>query len=127
MEKFLEILRCFQAGDFEGFAAALHPDAVLTPTEGWPEPGPFIGREAVAAQHEQIYSQFEELEIDVKAVEARGDWVIVDYKSKVRGAGSGVEVEADATGVARVEDGLVREMHQRWDHTEALKAAGLEQ
>ena len=127
VDKALEVLRCFQAGDFEGVAAFFHPDVTVTPPEGWPEPGPFIGKEAATAQYEQTYSQFEEHEIDLKAVEARGDWVIIDYKWKVRGAGSGVEVEFDATGVARFEDGLVRENHQRWDHAEALKAAGLEE
>ena len=125
IEKILESSRCFDAGDIQGFAAIIHPDGVMTPPEGWPEPGPFIGKEAITAQYEQIRSQFEQQTTEIKNIESRGDWVILDYKWKVRGAGSGVEVEFDATAASRFEDGLVREAHNRWDRAKALEAAGL--
>jgi ketosteroid isomerase-like protein len=125
-----EIIRkgveAFATGDIEAMTALTHPDAVMTPPEGWPEPGPFIGREAVVRQLEQISSQFEQQAIEIKAIESRGDWVVCDYYWRVRGVGSGAEVEFQASAVQRLdENGLVIEAHHRWDHDQALKAAGL--
>jgi hypothetical protein len=31
-----------------------HPDAIVRPAAGWPEPGPFVGREAVMQSFEQL-------------------------------------------------------------------------
>jgi len=125
VEIILETTRLFDAGDFNAARKFLHPDSVLTPPDGWPEAGPFIGRDAVIAQYEQIWAQFEAQAIKVKNVAARGDWVILDYEWKVRGAGSGVDVEFDVTAVSRFEGGLIREAHHRWDHDKAIEAAGL--
>ena len=43
------------AGDHDGFARLLHPDITAT-VMGLPEPGPFLGRDAVLAQLEGLAS-----------------------------------------------------------------------
>ena len=37
----------WNAGDMEGLRELYHPDVILRTAEGWPEPGPYVGREAV--------------------------------------------------------------------------------
>jgi ketosteroid isomerase-like protein len=43
----------WNAGDMDGFRELLAPDVVMRLPEGWPEPGPYVGREAVMRQGEQ--------------------------------------------------------------------------
>jgi ketosteroid isomerase-like protein len=43
----------WNAGDMDAFRGFLAPDVIVRVPEGWPEPGPFVGREAVMRQWEQ--------------------------------------------------------------------------
>jgi ketosteroid isomerase-like protein len=40
-------LKLWNAGDMEGVRELYDPDAVMEAMPDWPEPGPFIGRDAV--------------------------------------------------------------------------------
>ena len=44
----------WNAGDMDALRELYDPDAILRTPEGWPEPGPFFGREAIMRQFEQI-------------------------------------------------------------------------
>jgi ketosteroid isomerase-like protein len=101
-------------------------DAFVTAPEGWPEAGPFRGREAILRQFERLRSDWAEnrvTEIDVLAEE--GEWVVIRARWQTRGAGSGIENEVDLAIAFRVRDGHLVEGHARWDPAEALEAAGL--
>jgi hypothetical protein len=37
----------WNAGDMDAFRELLSPDVIVRAPDGWPEPGPFVGREAV--------------------------------------------------------------------------------
>ena len=37
----------WNAGDMDAFREMYDPDAIVRMLEDWPEPGPFVGREAV--------------------------------------------------------------------------------
>ena len=54
----VEVARAFfqawNAGNMDALRELLDPDAIARPPEGWPEPGPFVGREAVMRQFEQL-------------------------------------------------------------------------
>ena len=54
----VEIVRAgfeaWNAGDMDAWADSLAPDVISRPPEGWPEPGPFIGKEAVVRQFMQL-------------------------------------------------------------------------
>ena len=44
----------WNAGDMDALRELYHPDVIARPPEDWPEPGPFVGREAVMRQWEQL-------------------------------------------------------------------------
>ncbi len=50
-EENVEVIRAafeaWNAGDMDALRERLDPDIIWRPPEGWPEPGPFVGREAV--------------------------------------------------------------------------------
>jgi len=50
----LESTRRFVEADYSGLAALYTPGAVGNAPEGWPEAGPWKGREAVMAQYETL-------------------------------------------------------------------------
>ena len=55
----VEIVRAayetWNAGDVDALRELHDPDVIIVRTpEGWPEPGPFVGREAVMRQFEQL-------------------------------------------------------------------------
>lgn len=126
VEIVLECARRYEAKDFEGFAALCHPECRATPADGWPEPGPFVGRNAVVAQYERLAADWSEHHIgEMEVVADTGDWVVMTYRWNGRGMASGIETHIDVASAFRVEDGLLREMHNRWDTTDALEAAGL--
>ena len=41
------VYETWNAGDMHAFRDLYDPDVVMRPPEGWPEPGPFVGRDAV--------------------------------------------------------------------------------
>jgi ketosteroid isomerase-like protein len=43
----------WNAGDMDALRELYDADAIMRPPEGWPEPGPFVGREAVMRQFQQ--------------------------------------------------------------------------
>jgi ketosteroid isomerase-like protein len=40
----------WNAGDMDAVRESLDPDVIWRAPEGWPEPGPYVGREAVMRQ-----------------------------------------------------------------------------
>jgi ketosteroid isomerase-like protein len=42
----------WNAGDMDAFRQLFHSDAIVRAPTGWPEPGPFVGRDAVMRQFE---------------------------------------------------------------------------
>jgi ketosteroid isomerase-like protein len=101
-------------------------DALVTAPDGWPEAGPFRGRDAILRQFERLRSDWDEnrfREIEVLADE--GEWVVIRGRWQTRGAGSGIENEVDVAMAFRVRNGHLVEGHARWDPSEALKVAGL--
>jgi ketosteroid isomerase-like protein len=54
VELVMESFRRFEANDVQGYAALWHPEGRGTAPADWPEPGPFVGRDAVVAQFERL-------------------------------------------------------------------------
>jgi ketosteroid isomerase-like protein len=44
----------FNLGDMDALAETWHSDIVWRSPEGWPEPGPYVGREAVERHLQQL-------------------------------------------------------------------------
>jgi hypothetical protein len=112
-------------GGHDGFARLLHRDVVAT-VANFPEPGPFLGRDAVVAQLEGLAIEFDgQRYADVEIIADRDDWIVLTYRWLVRGSRSGVGVDADVAVAFRVKDRQLIEVHWRESRDEALAAAGL--
>jgi ketosteroid isomerase-like protein len=109
--------------DEEAMRAGLHPDVILRTPEGWPEPGPYVGREAVLRQWRQFRETW-----DGDAMELVGDVVQVGDRVAARaiwrGAGRGPQQNLELTYHITIRDGTVIAIEEFWDHQQALDALG---
>jgi ketosteroid isomerase-like protein len=116
--------KAWNAGDMDALRETYHPDVVMRSPEGWPEPGPLVGVEAVISQWERQREAF-----DTQTLETISDFVQVGDRIVVRfiwhGAGHGPEANMELTGVYTVRKGRIRDLEFFWDHIEALEALGL--
>ena len=100
------------------------PDVIMRMPEGWPEPGPYVGREAVMRQFEQQREAF-----DADALASISDFLDgadhVVVRLIWRGAGYGPEANMEVTGVYTVRKGKVFAIEHFWDHADALETLGL--
>jgi ketosteroid isomerase-like protein len=114
----------WNAGDMDAFRELHDPDVVTRPADGWPEPGPYVGREPVMRQWQQMRETF-----DADALELLSEFmdladrVVVRYRW--RGIGHGPEANLELTCVFTVRKCKIFRMDFFWDHTEALEAVGL--
>jgi ketosteroid isomerase-like protein len=84
-------IEAWNAEDVDGFGELLEPGIVMHAPEGWPEPGPFVGREAAMHQFEQLRETWA-----FDALEVIGDFIDggdrVAARVNWRGAGQGPEM-----------------------------------
>jgi ketosteroid isomerase-like protein len=127
-EENVEVVRAgvaaWNSGDMGAFAELLAIDVILRLPEGWPEPGPYVGREAAMRQFRQNRETFE-----TDSLEPISDFIGVGDRVLVRliwrGKGQGPESALEWTNVCTVRRGRVIDIDYLWDHAEALKAVGL--
>ena len=123
-----EVVRAFyeawNAGNMDAVHQACDPEIIMRTPEGWPEPGPYFGRDAVARAFEQVRETFDsdwqELVSDLVHV---GDRVAV--RTIWHGVGHGPELKQESTPVFTVRRGRVFYIEFFSDHAEALEAVGL--
>jgi ketosteroid isomerase-like protein len=124
----VEIIRAgfaaWNAGDMEAVREMHHPSVIARTLEGWPEPGPFVGRDAVMRQFERLRETW-----DADALEPISDFIDAGDRVIVRvilhGAGAGPEVNLECTIVYTVRERRIFFIEYFWDHTEALDILGL--
>lgn len=128
-EQNLEISRrindLWNAGDMDAMRDLVHTDAVMHHPEGWPEPGPSVGRDAVFRQLELLREGWRRDWLETLDRRAAGDCVVVQQRWRAQGDHSGATSEMTLSSVARYRDGKVAELAFYWDHAEALAAAGV--
>ena len=122
-----ESIHAFSRGDFDAQEATYTPDAVVFAPEGWPEGGPFVGREAIMRQFARVSEDWESNDIETGREAGGGEWVAMEFVWRARGRASGAEVEMRLSGAYRVRDHLIAELHLFWNYDEALAKAGLTQ
>ena len=114
----------WNAGDMDALRELYDPGIIWRAPEGWPEPGPYAGREAVMRQVEQLRETW-----DTDSFELISDFIDVGDRVAVRfiwhGAGHGPESNIEATGVYTVRKGRIVAIEFFWDHAEALATLGL--
>src|SRR4051794_27415525 len=124
----VEIVRAsfeaWNAGDMDAVREGYDPDALLRTPEGWPEPGPFLGREATMRWFEQSREAF-----DADDLEPISDFIDAADRVVVRfiwhGVGVGPESRMEMTGVFTVRKGKILGVEFFWDHADTLEAMGL--
>jgi hypothetical protein len=116
----------WNAGDMDAVRGAFDPDAIMRMAEGWPEPGPFVGRDAVMREFEQQRDAW-----DANAVVPISDFIDTGDRVAVRyiwrGAGHGPDLGIEATGVFTLRKGRIVAIEFFWDHAEALEILGLQE
>jgi ketosteroid isomerase-like protein len=124
----VEVVKAFfeawNAGDMDAVREQYAPDVMWRAAEGWPEPGPYIGREAVMRFIGQLRETW-----DADALEPTSDFIDAADRIVVRfiwrGVGHGPEANMEFTGVFTVRKGRIFGVEFFWDHEEALETLGL--
>ena len=114
----------WNAGDMDAVRELHGPRCDPEPAKVWPEPGPYMGREAAMGHYERVREAF-----DADTVELTGGFsrrrqsgcLQVDLAR----LGAWTRVDMELTTIFTVRNGKVREAEYFWDHNEALEAAGL--
>jgi hypothetical protein len=120
-----EWIRSFQDAwntqDMDAVRSMIHTDACHTPPPGWPEPGPFVGRDAVMTHFEQLRETFRDETIEVMDLTPVGEIFV----SRVlwRGTGLGPEAEIEMWQIGGFRDDLLISLEQFWDRDAAFEAA----
>jgi ketosteroid isomerase-like protein len=116
----------WNAGDMDGLRKVYDPNTVVRAPEGWPEPGPFVGIEAVLSQWRQMREawQADYIEPTTDFIDS-ADRVLVGFIIHSTGR-RGPDTDLKLTGVFTVRGGMIFYAEFFWDHAEALKAVGLE-
>ena len=121
------IIVAFNAGDMEALRKMLDPDVVIgRELEGWPETGPFVGRDAVMGGWERNREPFgDTATVEPVSIIDAGDRVVVRQIAHVEGRGPALHQEF--TTVSTFRNGRIFLIDYFWDYAEALKAVGLEE
>ena len=118
--------KAWNAGEVDAVRELYDPDAIMRPPENWPEPGPFVGREEVMREWEQLRETF-----DTDTWEWISDFIDTADRVAVRviwrGAGSGPEANLEMTDLFTVRKGRIFGLECFWDHAEALEVLGLKE
>jgi ketosteroid isomerase-like protein len=124
----VEIVRAgfaaWNAGDMDAFRDLYDPDVIVRTPEGWPEPGPYVGRDAFMRWCEQLRETW-----DADTLEPISDFIDAADRVVVsqiwRGAGRGPGSNLEITNVFMLRKGGIFYQEFFWDHSEALEAVGL--
>ncbi len=127
-EENVEIVRsafeAWTARDIDVLRELYDPDAIVRTVPDWPEPGPYVGREAVMRFFEQLLET-----LDFNTLVPTSDFIDggdrVAVRHVWRGEGTGPDMNMETTLVFTIRKGRIFLQEFFWDHVEALEAAGL--
>ena len=112
----------WNAGDMDRLRDMYDPNIVLHMLRDWPEPGPYVGREAVMRQWEQIRETWDADFVEPISFVDVGDRVVV---RQIWRLGRGPDANIDLTIIVTLRQGRIASLEYFWDYAEALKAVGL--
>ena len=124
VEIFNRSLRAFQNGDFEAWVDSFAEGGDFIPQRA-PIQGEYRGHEGIRrflADNEENFDVFEPFGYDVRDC---GDRVLAIGTLRVRGKGSGVEIEVRSAIVVAYRDGKAIRFQDFGDRRAALEAVGL--
>jgi ketosteroid isomerase-like protein len=119
------LLEAWNAGDMNRVRDMYDPAAIVRGEKlQWPEPGPFVGRDAIMGEFARLREAF-----DYDAFTVLTDFLSIGDRVVVRVAwrtlGRGPESMLETTLLYTVRNGRVFGLEFFPDHDEALEAAGL--
>ena len=127
MEIVRRAVEAWNRGDMDAVGGAYDEGAIIARTvEGWPEPAPIVGRDAVMrffARLRDTYSN-EDVVAGLSFIDA-SDRVVV--RQSWQGKGRGPDMDMELTAVFTLRNGRIFLLEYFWDHDDALKAVGLEE
>ena len=119
------LFEAWNADDMDAFRELYDPDAVMRMAQDWPEPGPYVGREAIMRELEQLRQTWDGRD----TAEPIGDFIDVGDRVAVRhiwrAAGHGPEAAVELTSVWTVRAGRILAADYFRDYAEALETLGL--
>lgn len=126
-EVFTRFGQAFEHRDRAAFDAAAAPQVSMTPVPGWPDPGPFVGRDAAWSFMQGTEEPFDQVFYDgATEIEEHGDVVFTCVKRRMRPKGEADAVEILLYMVATVGEEGVTDVHSYLDRAQARAAAGLD-
>ena len=117
-------IKAWNAGDMSRLRVLYDPDATMRRPADWPEPGPFVGRDAVMAEFDTVRDIFgNDSSMDRLVFRDAGDFVAVsvDFHGDTRG----LPLTTEIAWVYTVRKGLIIAVEFFGSKREALEAAGL--
>jgi ketosteroid isomerase-like protein len=121
-----EVGKRWNSGDHEGLLDLYHDDIVMTAAPNWIDAGPWVGKEAVAANQRDWASAWDKIEMVMERVEAAGDKVVAIGEWYSRGMASGVGGNTPVVIVFTLQGGLVKKFDWLEDADDALRLAGID-
>jgi ketosteroid isomerase-like protein len=122
---FLESAACASRGDWEGVTKYTHPDVVFIPQRA-PVRGGWNGHDGLREFGEDNRETFDLFQVSYPDVRDLGDKVLALGTVRIRGKGSGAEVEVPSAIVTEWRDGKMTRFEDFGDVKKALAAVGLE-
>jgi ketosteroid isomerase-like protein len=118
---------CYEAlnaGDMDAARELFAPDIIMRMPEDWPEPGPFVGRDAVTRPLAQMGETW-----DAAALVPISDFIDAADRVVVRfiwrATGHGPESNMEVSGIYTVRNDRIVGAEHFWDHADALEAVEL--
>jgi ketosteroid isomerase-like protein len=116
----------WNANDWEVLESLWNPDGTIVAPEGWPEPGPREGWDAIREQFERIKDSWTEERAEVLSIRPIGDRLFAEIRWTVRGEASGAPLEVGMWMLCDLEGGRFSAIEYFLDRDAAHAAAGAE-
>ena len=117
------VTAAWNAGDMDALRDLYDPDVMVRTAEAWPEPGPFVGVEAVLREFGRYLETMDASAFELISLIDAGDRVVV--RQVWRGVSHGPDMNLEFTTVNTVRNGRMIFIEFFWDHAEALETLGL--
>ena len=120
-----QIVELWEEGRVDAALSHLHPDLEWLEPPETPDRAVVRGREAALGALMTWLSTWASYENELVGLSEHGDRVIVEYRQRMVGPGSGLKVEGELFNVWTIRDGLATRMAMFSDRREAEQDAGL--
>lgn len=112
----------YSQGDFPGLLALFDPDIEVYVAPPNFESGTYHGHEEYLELVQRWGENWDEMRIEPRAIEMKGDWALASVEYIGRGKGSTVEVTQASWELSLWQDGQCTAYRVYWDRDEGLHA-----